>query len=264
MLQFLKRIVIGTFLEQPLRGVHKSLHALLPSSADQVLGDRNLRYDEQTSKVMRMVLKEDSNCIDVGCHRGSILKEMVRAAPGGRHLAFEPIPDLFLDLEKTFEGMENVRIYPFALSDASGQSTFQYVVSNPGYSGLVRRKFDRPNETVVEIAVKTEILDRIIPEGMPVHFIKVDVEGGELQVFQGAVETIRRNSPVIVFEHGLGAADCYGTGPEQMFELLTGICRLRVFILEEWLASAGERCMSREDFIEEFQTGRNFYFLAAP
>ena len=43
--------------------------------------DRSRLYDVQTLAVMKRVLREDSCCVDVGCHQGSILREMLRYAP---------------------------------------------------------------------------------------------------------------------------------------------------------------------------------------
>jgi MoaA/NifB/PqqE/SkfB family radical SAM enzyme len=40
--------------------------------------DKNRQYDIQTLEVMKRVLQNDSNCVDVGCHQGSILREMLR------------------------------------------------------------------------------------------------------------------------------------------------------------------------------------------
>jgi hypothetical protein len=68
--------------------------------------------------------------------------------------------------------------------------------------------------------------------------MKVDVEGAELQVFKGTVQTIKRSRPLIVFEHGLGAADYCGTAPEILYDLLGGDCGLRLFLMEDWLESS--------------------------
>jgi hypothetical protein len=61
------------------------------------------------------------------------------------------------------------------------------------------------------IIVRTERLDRSLPAGYVPAVIIIDVEGAEQQVVEGALETIRRHQPIVVFEHGLGAADHYGT-----------------------------------------------------
>ena len=68
----------------------------------------------------------------------------MKLAPDGTHLAFEPIADLYYQgLVDSFSSYPNVRIYNLALSDTVGEATFQYVVSNPGYSGLRRKKYSQ-------------------------------------------------------------------------------------------------------------------------
>jgi hypothetical protein len=62
--------------------------------------------------------------------------------------------------------------------------------------------------------------------------------------------------PVVVFEHGSGGADIYGTHPHQVFDLLDGV-GLRIFDL------AGVGPYSRERFNEAF-TEPIWNFLAAP
>ncbi len=48
---------------------------------------------ERISAALERVVHRDSNCIDVGCHYGSMLSCFCRLAPNGRHLAFEPTPE---------------------------------------------------------------------------------------------------------------------------------------------------------------------------
>ncbi len=208
---------------------------------------------------MRRSLRSDSNCIDIGCHQGSFLNEMIRCAPEGHHYAFEPIPQLYKELRNNFPGVE---IYDIALSDIKGESTFQLVTTNPGYSGLKRRRYDRPEETVEEISVRTDLLDAIIPENVPIRFIKIDVEGAELGVLKGALHTIVKNRPLIVFEHGLGAADFYETKPDQVYELLTNTCNLQISLMVDWLA--GNKPLKGLEFSHQFYSAANCYFLAHP
>jgi len=104
-----------------------------------------------------------------------------------------------------------------------------------------------------------------VPERTPIRFIKVDVEGTELQVFKGAVKTIGNSRLVIVFEHGLGGADYYGTQPEHIYDLLlAGQYGLKLFLMAEWLEDKGKASLSREAFCEQFTSGSNYYFMAAP
>lgn len=233
-----------------------------PPGAD--VDDKNRRYDEQTLEVMRRVLRRDSNTIDVGCHEGAVLKEMLRLAPDGVHHAFEPLPGFANGLRRTFGGRPNVHVHELALSDQEGEATFQHVVSNPGYSGLRKRRYDRPDETLQEIRVRTARLDDLLPNSHRVDFVKIDVEGAELLVLRGAAATLARCRPTVVFEHGPGAADCYGARPEEVHDLLVQQCGLAVFTMEAWLRSGAAAALDRAAFAQRFDQGLDYYYMARP
>jgi len=264
MKDLLKQMIIGTSIEPLARKVHAAFTRERSAASTSNEEDKNRLYDTQTLEVMKRVLQEDSNCVDVGCHQGSILREMLRFAPKGTHFAFEPLPRMYQGLLESFGSLANLHLYDYALSDTAGTTSFQHVVNNPGYSGLRQRRYDRPHEQIQEIVVKTNLLDNLIPKHIAIQFIKVDVEGAELQVFKGAIETIKNSRPIIVFEHGLGAADYYGTSPENIYDLLAAQCGLKLFLMAEWLESNGRASLSREAFCEEFSSGNNYYFMAAP
>jgi hypothetical protein len=115
---------------------------------------------------------------------------------------------------------------------------------------------------VAPIRVRVETLDRLAPSDRAVAFVKIDVEGGELGVLRGGVETLRRWRPIVVFECGLGAADAYGVEPEEVHEIVAGAAGLQVSLLQSWLD--GGRSLTREAFAEEYRLRRNFYFIAHP
>jgi FkbM family methyltransferase len=248
-------VLKGIVRRSPLAGPARSLYRRLsPLSA----AEQNDRYDEEAAAVMRRVLTDGSNCLDVGAHSGSILRVMLSIATHGRHMAFEPLPHFAAELRRDFP---QVQVYEVALSDTSGDTTFEYVVSNPAYSGLRRRQYDRPNEEVQTIRVPTARLDDLIPNDLSVAFIKIDVEGGELQVLRGGLATLRRCRPFVVFEHGRGAAESYGTTPAAVYAVFAQ-CGLQVSLMQRWLA--GKPPLTRSEFIEHFDRARDFYFLAHP
>lgn len=251
----MKHLLAGSVLELPLRRLHAWMRP-----------QQNAIYDLQTLQVMRRVLRQQSNCIDVGCHHGQILANMLRYAPRGRHLAFEPLPALYQGLRHRFAAQRNVALHDCALSDTEGTACFQHVVSNPAYSGLRRRRYDRQDEQVVEITVPVRRLDDLVAADLHIHFLKIDVEGGELQVLRGALRTLARCQPVIVFEHGLGAADWYGSTPEAMHALLTGPCGLDIYLMGEWLQTPARPLnpLSADAFCSHFHSASHYYFMAAP
>jgi hypothetical protein len=89
----------------------------------------------------------------------------------------------------------------------------------PGYSGFKLRPLPRQME-LATITVRTARLDDDLPAGFVPTLSKIDVEGAEEQVIVGAMQTLRRHRPTVVFEHGRGSAAVYGTTPEQIHQLL--------------------------------------------
>jgi FkbM family methyltransferase len=204
--------------------------------------------------LISFALHSDSNCIDVGAHEGTVLAEILRSAPNGRHIAYEPIPDLAARLRSRFH---NVDVREAALSNAEGETTFVYVPEAPAYSGLRERAYPHDVETTT-LTVHTERLDEALPPDYHVDFIKIDVEGAEALVLEGALGVIRRDHPIIVFEHGLGGADHYGTTPQRVFELLTAEADLRLFDLD------GNGPYSLAQFEDEFARGQRWNYVARP
>lgn len=223
--------------------------------------DRNAYYDALTEEILKRWLQPDSVCIDVGCHTGAILRIMLSYAAKGRFYAFEPLPDLFRGLVESFRN-DRVVLSELALSDHAGLEPFNHVITNPGYSGFVMRRYDRPREQDETIQVRTARLDDLIDAKDRVDFIKIDVEGAELLVLKGAERTLRSCRPMILFEYGLGAADCYGTRPQDMFGYLCDGLGFRISLLDRWLL--GWPPLSRRAFEAQFTRHLNWYFVAYP
>jgi FkbM family methyltransferase len=216
---------------------------------------RELRDRQGMSVLLASILRRDGSAIDVGAHSGAVLREILRVAPEGRHIAYEPLPVLARQLTAEFPGVE---VRNAALSDTNGSVDFIHVEAAPELSGMRERDYgayaDTPRTT---ITVRTERLDDVLPAGFVPDLIKIDVEGAELLVLRGAVETLRRHRPAVVFEHGIGAADRYGYGPEDVYDLLVGDIGLRIFDLD------GAGPYPRERFVEIFPEPL-WNFLAVP
>jgi FkbM family methyltransferase len=220
---------------------------------------QNQRYDRQTRRVIEKVCRPDSNCIDVGCHKGEIMDLFLRFAPQGTQYGFEPIPDLYEGLKQKYAGQPRCQLFGLALSDKTGTSSFNYVVSNPSYSGLVKRTYDHKGEQDTQITVNTRRLDDVLAPDARIDLVKIDVEGGELLVLRGAVATLARCKPVVIFEHGLGASELYGATPEQVFDLLAD-CGLRVSLMQRFLDNRAP--LDRAAFAQYYYNRQEYYFIA--
>ncbi len=220
---------------------------------------RNQRYDAFTQKIIQRTLKPDSNCIDIGCHKGEILDLMIKGAPKGKKFGFEPIPELFNFLSRKYKDNSTVTISPVALYDKSGTTTFQHVLNAPAYSGIKKRKYDGKHVDIAQISVETDLLDHIIPAGISIDLMKIDVEGAEFRVMRGAAATLKRCKPVIIFEFGLGAADFYDSNPKQLYLFLTAECRMKISTLKGFLEHTPS--LSEDQFHRMYDKGSEYYFV---
>jgi FkbM family methyltransferase len=220
---------------------------------------KNQQYDYYTKRIIRERLVSDSSCIDVGCFEGEILALFLKYSPKGKHFAFEPLPDKYEKLAIKYGNIKSVNLYNVALSNREGTSDFNYVTSNPSYSGLLRRDYDRANEKDAQIIVKTDLLDHCLPDEIKIDLIKIDVEGAEYLVLDGARETIRKWKPLIIFEHGLGASDKYGYGPSEIFHLLDslGMC---ISTLDSY--QVANASLTLDEFKNQYFEKLNYYFIA--
>jgi FkbM family methyltransferase len=208
-LEILKSYLVGT----PLEGPAKRIRWLIgtpermrhPDLIDVFLeGDR-------VDQIIRRLVHDSSNCIDVGCHIGSVLSLITKLAPRGRHMAFEPVPWKAARLAGRFPGVD---VKQMAIGDATGEVTFQFDTQRSGYSGF---RTSGLSTHMREIIVPCERLDQLVPPERKIDFLKIDVEGAELMVLRGAHKLIERDRPPIVFESASSALKLYGLNPADLY-----------------------------------------------
>jgi len=252
----IERAVSGT----PVEGVARRIWSEC-SSIGRPHARQSLQYDRQTLAIMKRVLRSDSNCVDVGCHRGKILASISKLAPRGVHFAFEPLPPFCEGLRKRFP---TVQIHEVALSDHHGSASFCHVVDAPGLSGLRRMGHVAAGARVEEIAVRTERLDDVIPRELTIDFIKIDVEGAQLLVLRGAMATLTKSRPFVVFEHDMRAKNSYNTTSNMIYDVLVQACGLEISLLADWLSAKPPLDRAMFDGHVGYHPNAHFYFLAHP
>ena len=221
---------------------------------------KNMAYDRLTRQIMQRVIGPSSNCVDIGCHDGDMLEYMIRLSPNGKHMAFEPILHQYERLKAIYG--QQASIYPYALANENGRQPFMHVLNDEAYSGLRKRSYAISQPEIKEIEVETRRFDDLISEDMTINFMKIDVEGAELLVMRGALQTIGRCKPHVVFEFGLGASDYYGVKPRDVFELLVDGCELKISTPAHFIK--GKTGLTLEEFQEHYQRGSEYYFVAHP
>lgn len=218
--------------------------------------NRSQKYDKMTMKIMKIVLEPDSTFVDIGCHKGEFLQEALRFAPEGKHYAFEPIPELNLQLQKRLG--KYCEISSFGLSNRRGSSSFQYVKSNPSFSGIKQRTYPK-QEQVEEITIKIDLLDNQLTNAKRIDLIKIDVEGAELEVLEGSTYTIAKHLPVIIFEHVKEAAEAYEVDADKSFDFFESV-NYNLYTLKSFVEDPTP--LNRSEFLKLFESGNETYFAA--
>jgi len=148
--------------------------------------------------LLKILLKSESISFDIGAYNGEHTETM---AEHGKHVyAFEPEPESALKLSN--RSKSNVTVIAKAVSNKAGKIKLYICPTNNGGHSISKNKVWKHEETIDVECIK---LDDFVKENNieRLDLIKIDVEGSELEVFQGAEHIIKQFRPSIVFESHL-------------------------------------------------------------
>jgi FkbM family methyltransferase len=145
---------------------------------------------------------------DVGANRGDYLQLALTELANRQTVihAFEPSSAAFAELEKRFGGKSGIVLNNPALSDKPGQQTLHYDRPGSELSSLYARKLDHHGiDFSGSEQVQVETLDDYCRTHQVerIDLLKVDVEGHELSVLNGAAHMFERSAiRMVSFEFG--------------------------------------------------------------
>jgi FkbM family methyltransferase len=158
------------------------------------------RTEPDTGSFIREFVGRGDTCLDIGAHKGVVTHMLVREAGSeGSVIAFEPQLELQEWLERmmaTFR-FQNVKLEKFALAASSGE--LKLFRAGSGKSGSMSESHSTGNEAVT---IPAQTLDQYCKEQGVEHldFIKIDVDGFEIEVLRGSEETLAKLKPVLLIE----------------------------------------------------------------
>ncbi|GAB5400293.1 MAG: hypothetical protein Aureis2KO_18780 [Aureisphaera sp.] len=178
-----------------LRSYHKDSPKLLVFSHD-FIGEEVFSYGVYEKFEIETMLQSlnfdlpQHNMLDIGANIGN---HSVQFSEHFKHVfSFEPNPLTFEVLKLNTRSRKNISIFNFGVSDKEGTSHLHVPEGNAGGAYVS----DKPSENSVPIQLKP--LDGNLNE--PFAFIKIDVEGHEVNAFKGMRQMLDKNKPVICFE----------------------------------------------------------------
>lgn len=149
------------------------------------------------------VLQPGMTFLDAGANEGVYtVFAAKRLGPAGTVWAFEPSQREAGRLRRNLElNTLSARVFPLALADRAGQAEMN--VAGYGHEGLnTMGKFVHQIEESSQEIIQVTRLDDAVSENplSRLDVIKIDVEGAELKLLQGAAATLRRYRPLLLFE----------------------------------------------------------------
>ena len=152
---------------------------------------------EPEMALLSKLVKPGDRVIDIGGNRGIYAYALFTL--GSRLAVFEPNPECFRVLNSWAGGKKNVDVYGVALSSQHGQCHLHIPIDAAGHEHDASASLQSPSDDMSR-CVKVEIATLDSFDFQDVKFIKIDVEGHELDALKGATKTIASSMPVMLIE----------------------------------------------------------------
>lgn len=214
-------------------------------------------YEKDESDVLENLIRFEGGkkvFFDIGANIGWY---SIMAAKLSRNISvhsFEPIPTTYASLARNVElnALPNISTHNFGFSDKEGVFDFYYYPEGSGNASSTNVS-GRSDVEVLQCKVKT--IDKYIKNDAKVDFIKCDVEGAELFVFQGGINTIKKNKPIIFSEILRKWSDKFNYDPNDIFKMFESLGYMS-FTAENNTLYPFKR-------MDKATTATNFFFLHA-
>jgi FkbM family methyltransferase len=181
-------------------------------------------YEPIETKILEHIAKRSKVVVDIGANVGYYSVELAKLLDTeGELLSFEPVEASFCQLRKNVELNhleKTVRAFQLGLSNAISETRiFLPRISGSSAASL---RILHPDEEFESQNIKISTLDYVVSSlGLTdCNLIKIDVEGGELQVIEGGIETISKFKPIVFAELLRKWSKAFSYNPNRVLQLL--------------------------------------------
>ncbi len=173
----------------------------------------NIWENDIYQNIFKKYIKENITILDCGTFIGTHTILLSKLNPSNDVIGFEMMPEHYKVLVDNIKlnNLENVLVFNTALDEKLGRTQMPdhtYAMSNVNFGGISLLS------SKINIKIPTLTLDYILPfvdELKPVQFIKIDVEGYEINVLNGAKELLTKYKPIILIEISKGTDKFLGS-----------------------------------------------------
>ncbi|MEP6616165.1 MAG: FkbM family methyltransferase [Ginsengibacter sp.] len=158
-------------------------------------------YEKDSILTWEKLIGQDSVVIDIGTNIGYYTLIAAQKARNGKVYSFEPVAVNFQALQQNLKlnNITNVIAYQAGISNA--RSVAKYFVSSPDNRGMSGMR-PAPNFSGLVESIETMTLDEFSRDQnlKKIDFIKLDIEGNELNALHGMLEVLKKFKPVLFIE----------------------------------------------------------------
>ena len=160
------------------------------------INDASQYFSYSASLMRKMVpyFEKRNVAIDIGASYGFTTRPL--ADIFNTVYSFEAITEVRECLKKNISFLDNVKVLDYGISNFNGKQRFNFSGPRTGLTSSVKVSNQKTNKHIVE---KVQKLDSLIDIDN-IDFIKIDVEGAELSILEGAKNVIIKNKPVLLIE----------------------------------------------------------------
>jgi FkbM family methyltransferase len=195
-------------------------------------------YERLLRQCYTRFLEPGNVVLDVGSHSGLHFAHFIElVGPTGRVIGFEPIRSLAEELGAKYASLPNAEVRPIALSDSTGRKDFFYLAGDAEQSGFKIRDAASQHSTT---SVQTDTLDHQAAALPRLDYIKIDIEGAEIDCLRGATGTVKRHRPLISVEYGHPTYSLFGNTAMSLYEWATANAYAPWDLFGNLIASAQE------------------------
>ena len=198
------RIIYHKDIEFILKKIFFSEKFLLKRRLERAVKNK---YEPEL-KLIKKFITHGTDSLDIGIYKGIYSYEISKYAKTVHAFEFNPLIFSFLN-RNIYKIINNIKLYNFGLSNQNNKVTLRIPIRNKLANEENYEEFFEMGRATIHdknefnefrsFDVNVKKLDNLQFEN-PISFIKIDVEGHEIEVIEGAIETINKNKPILLVE----------------------------------------------------------------
>ncbi len=186
-------------------------------------------YCEKEINLLQFLVSPGDICLDVGANCGQWTYWLSKQVGFfGKVIAIEPMPITARILQRTIDRfrLTNVIVQRVAVGDKNCEIKM-VITEDKNRLKIISKAHVSHHHDIPGLHVKvnmrtlTELMDLLSINS--VNFIKCDIEGAEMQFFQGGIKTLIKDKPIIICEIEQRHTSQFGYTPEDLFSFLQSI-----------------------------------------